>query len=112
MKEPKKLVVRKKYSATGTVLGHCWGGGKAYYPTVPLSDFASLKALKDEAKKKLKDNTLDSGMGFEALKGAVLTVKTRYIVCLEGQDFHRDEYSDITIGKLTEKEESFIWESN
>ena len=99
--------IKKKYSAKGVVLGYMWGGGTGFYPTVTLEGFDSIEALSEAAEKKIKDNSLDKGMGFEALKGAVLEVEERSTVTVDGLDYHREDYTSIIVGELTEEESDY-----
>lgn len=99
----------KYYYLTGLVYGKNWGGGYGAYPARKLQDKTEQGLLK-QAKQALKDGSLDSGMGFESLKGALLTIEEYQTITIEGKQYHRSEFSDEFIGELTDKEQDFLLE--
>lgn len=66
--------MQTNYKSQGLVLGNLWGGGRATYPAreVEAESFENLIA---QNQKMLKSGTLDSGMGFDGLRGAVLYIR-------------------------------------
>ena len=100
----------KKYNLSGIVLGKLWGGGLAGYPSEKL-EAETRKELIKKARKMLKDGSLDSGMGFESLKGALLEIKETEFVTMKGKEYQREEYSEEFIGKLTKKQKTFLRET-
>lgn len=56
----------------------------------------------------MKSGGLDSGMGFESLKGALLTVKETETVILKGKEYQREDSLGEFIGNLTEAEQDFL----
>lgn len=95
------------YKLSGIVLGKLWGGNLGGYPAEKLSGNDKNKLIKI-AKKMLKDGGLDSGMGFEYLKGAYLTIETIETIEKDGKDYDNSSFDDMFIGKLTEKEQDFL----
>ena len=95
----------KIYSADGMVYGKCWGGGFGGYPAERLDGYDSQEALIKEATEMLDDGSLDSGMGFEYLKGALLSIKETEEIIIKGKLFTSEEYEMVYIGDLTEEEE-------
>lgn len=93
----------KKYKATGTVIGNCWGGGKVGYAAEEI-EAATKEELIATANKMLEDGSLDSGMGFESLTGAIFDVEEIEEVEVEGKTFTRSEFEFVTIGNVTEEE--------
>ena len=99
----------KNYTATGIVYGKNWGGGFGAYPARKIE--AKTKAgLLSEAKKLLKSGGLDSGMGFESLKGAVLDITETENILINGKEFNRMETETEFIGDLSETEQDFLFE--
>ena len=93
----------KTYSGKGIVWGHLWGGGTGGYPSKKLTA-ETREALVAEAEQRLKDGSLDGGMGFESLYGAVIVVVETEVVVIEGKEFtHTDREFEI-LGKLSEEE--------
>jgi hypothetical protein len=97
----------KNYIASGVVLGKNWGGGFSAYPSRRIEAKTRAEILV-KAKKELKTGGLDSGMGFEYLKGALLNIKEIETCNFRGKDYQRYEVEDEFIGDLTDKEQDFL----
>ena len=100
----------KTYTSSGIVYGKTWGGGFGGYEARKL-EAKTYKGLLNEAKKELKTGGLDGGMGFEYLKGALLTIKTTDTILIKGKEYINNEYDSEFIGDLTEKEQDFLLEN-
>jgi hypothetical protein len=90
------------YSAKGYVYGKLWGGGAGSYKSKSLEGFDSKESLMIKAKEMLDDGSLDGGMGYEYLIGAILYIETT-----------DEEIEDIDvefIGDLTKEQRTFLWE--
>jgi hypothetical protein len=98
------------YKATGLVLGNTWGGGRGTYATVPLQSDTKEELLA-EANRLLVKNTLDNGMGFESLVGAVLSVTKQTIIEVEGDEYINEKYEIEVIGTLSEDEIEWVQEN-
>ena len=98
-----------KYIAKGLVLGNYWGGGKGSYPTKKLENDDKDELLK-EAVNKLEDGSLDSGMGYESLIGAILNIEEIDTKIIDGKEYSRSEFSIESIGILTEEQFDFLEE--
>jgi hypothetical protein len=97
----------KQYVATGLVYGKLWGGGNGAYPVRQLvADTKNL--LLKEAKEALKGGSLDSGMGFESLKGAMLYIKEIETITVNNKIYRREDIEYVFIGNLTESEQGFL----
>ena len=94
-------IPKVEYNAEGLVLGYLWGGGKGAYPTKSLTGYESIEALLQKANEMLGDGSLDRGMGFDSLIGAVL-----YVEKAIGKGPY--EYEHIFIGDLKEDEKEFL----
>ena len=101
----------KKYKSIGIVLGKTWGGGFGSYPAERLYA-KTRKTLLKEAKKLLETGGLDSGMGFEYLKGALIDIEEVEMIEKNGKIYERSEFESEFIGDLTEKEQDFLTESS
>ena len=95
------------FKSTGFVYGNLWGGGRGAYPAEKLEN-KTLKGLLKEACKGLKEGSLDSGMGYESLIGAVLEVEEIETITKNGKRYSCSEYNLHTIGKLNEEEIEFL----
>lgn len=100
--------IEKTYNATGAVLGRSWGGGQVAYPSEKLTGYDTKEALIKDAEEQLKNGSLDSGFGFESLKGAVLIIEEVSTVVIDKKNFHHEEYETVSIGDVTENEEKFL----
>ena len=100
----------KEYRARGMVIGNLWGGGIGGYPSEELKAKTKEDILK-QANKGVKEGTLDSGMGFDGLRGAVLNIEEIETIEKNGKKYSRSEYIMETIGNLTEREEELCLEN-
>lgn len=92
----------KHYIARGYVWGNLWDSGSGGYPSETLSNDSEDKLLK-QANEMLENGSLDSGMGFESLIGVWLNIEEIETIKLSnGKEYHRSEYTVITIGNLSE----------
>lgn len=95
------------YKATGIVYGNYWGGGGGTYSAKPL-EAATKEDLIEVANKKLNDGSLDSGMGYESLKGALLEITKVTTKIIDGKEFTNKETETEFIGNLTDEESEFV----
>lgn len=99
------------FDSTGVVLGNLWGGGKGSYPARQLTS-ETLEDLIKQANKGL-DGSLDGGMGFESLIGAVLFVTKTTTIMVNEKPFSNKEYlSPVFVGSLTDEEKEFLFEQS
>jgi hypothetical protein len=98
------------YKAHGLVLGNNWGGGRSSYDSVSLESDTRDKLIA-EALTKLKDGSLDSGMGFESLRGAILNVMTIRTITYNGLEFVNKTHDIQFVGKLNKTERNFLLSS-
>ena len=93
-----------KYKAKGVVLGNLWGGGKGFY-TARTLEAENLSNLKAQIIKGIKTGSLDSGMGYESLIGAVMEITKITEVIIEGKPFINKEAELKSFSIPTEFEE-------
>jgi hypothetical protein len=98
----------KTYNAAGFVLGNYWGGGQGSYPAVRLSGFESKESLIEEAEKRLKCGSLDSGMGYESLIGAILDIEEIKTIEHDGEEYQNSTIEEVFIGKLSDVQKEFL----
>jgi len=95
------------YKATGIVLGYLWGGGQGGYPArVITSD--NLTNLRQQVKDGIEDGSLDSGMGFQSLTGALMCIETIDTRKIDGKTFVAVDYEDELFGDLTQKQKDLL----
>jgi alanyl-tRNA synthetase len=97
------------YLSKGKVLGVCWGGGRAAYGTISLSSEISQIDLINKNLEALENGSLDSGMGFERLLGALLTIETIREIEFEDRIYCNVETEEQLIGDLTGDDEDFLF---
>lgn len=90
-----------KYSAKGYCWGHLWGGGQYGYATESITGI-SIENIQYKAQAMLKDGSLDSGMGFESLIGAVLEVTIIDTKIIKSKEYTHTDYEELIIGELAE----------
>jgi len=97
----------KRYKATGIVLGNYWGGGKGSYKAETM--LAETKeGLITKINAAIKDGSLDSGMGYESLIGAIMNVTTISSITIDKKWYTNEETEIQLFGDLTEKEQTFL----
>jgi len=104
----KNLKETVRFRSCGLVLGILWGGGMGAYPATKLNA-ETKEDLIEQANKGL-DGSLDSGMGFESLLGALLTVTTITTIEYKGKKFTNFEDEEILVGNLTPEQQEFMYE--
>ena len=95
------------YKSTGIVLGNYWGGGQGSYEARSFNS-DSLGELIELNQKALDNGSLDSGMGYESLICALLTIQTITTIEFEGKDFINIEYDTQCIGDMTNEQLEFL----
>ena len=95
------------YQAKGIVWGNAWGGGKLGYQARQLES-ESLKDLRKEITKALGDGSLDSGMGFESLVGAVMEICETETIRKDGKDFEHTDYWTEVFGDLDDETSDYL----
>lgn len=89
------------FTSTGIVWGKLWGGGEGGYDACKLGPYHTKEELMTEAQSRLEDCTLDGGMGYESLMGAVLKIADTETKMIKGKAFSHDEIEYVEI--LTKK---------
>jgi hypothetical protein len=97
----------KTFSASGFVYGYFWGGGEGAYPMRHITA-NSLDELLTKANNGISDGSLDSGMGFESLAGAMMLIKEETKTFIEGKPYINTEYSVEFIGELNDEQLDFL----
>ncbi len=95
------------YKATGVVLGNYWGGGVCGYPATEIRA-NSLRELREEIEEQLENGSLDSGMGFESLIGAIMVIDTIDSREIDGKVFIAHDYEDEIFGDMTPEQEEML----
>ena len=98
------------YKATGIVLGNCWGGGQCVYPAHEIRA-NSLRELREEIEEQLKNGSLDSGMGYESLIGAIMVIDTIDSREIDGKTFIAHDYEDEIFGDITPEQEEMLMDA-
>lgn len=100
---------KKSYKATGFVLGDYWGGGTGAYPTIGFTADTKEELL-EKAKVALEDGSIDSGMGYQYLTGAILDITVSTTIEFEGDEYVNEKYEFDTVGELTDEQYDFLQE--
>ena len=93
-----ELEIKSTYSAKGLVVGRCWGGGLAGYPTVKYEGYSSVENLLNLVRVQLRENRgIDSGMGFEKLVGVALHITETMSTMIGEKEFLHETEHDVEI---------------
>ena len=95
------------YKSTGIVLGNYWGGGQGSYEARSFNS-DSLGELIELNQKALDNGSLDSGMGYESLIGALLLIEQITTITVDDEDYSNIHWSTEFIGELTETQQDFL----
>lgn len=109
MKKEVKFV-STEFVSTGLVYGRYWGGGEGAYAARKLS-----AETKEDLLKQANDGlngSLDDGMGYESLIGAILNITKITTIEIEGKSFENKEYETEFVGDLTEEQQDFLIDCN
>ena len=108
IEEKRKDDNMKRVTLNGYVFGNCWGGGTCgYKATEVVGD--TIKEAKEKATQMLNIGSLDSGMGFESLYGAIFRAKVEDIKIIDEKEYIHTEYQILSIGKVAKHEREHIF---
>ena len=97
----------RTYKATGLVFGNYWGGGKGSYKAKKLRSETKEDLIK-QINEGIGNGSLDSGMGYESVKGAIMNITTITTITHEGKPYVNEETEIEIFGELSEKEQDFL----
>jgi len=78
--------VQNVYHAKGIVIGMLWGGQIGFYKSRKLAG-NTRKEIEKAIEEGLNDGSLDGGMGFEYLTGAIMTITRTTTITISGKKF-------------------------
>ena len=104
------MTTTEKFESRGLVLGNLFMGGEGAYKAKTLKANTKAELIK-QATEMLNDGSLDGGMGFDGLIGAMLEIKTIETVEVNGKLFTHEEVEDEFIGDLSEAQQDFLSET-
>ena len=97
------------WKATGLVYGRNWEFTYNVYPSISFQN-DSYEGLIAEANEALANESIDSGMGFESILGAMLNITCTTFIEIEENTFVNYEETIEFIGNLTEEQQEFLLE--
>ena len=95
------------YKATGIVLGDLWGGSVGGYPAREITA-TNRASLIQQIENGIKDGSLDSGMGFKSLTGALMVIDEIDTRKIDGKQFIAHNREDEFFGDLTPEQEEML----
>ena len=101
------METKVSFKAKGYVLGNYWGGGQGAYPTITINADTEDEVIQ-KANDSLDNGSLDSGMGYESLIGAILDITKITIIVVDGKEFVNKEFSMTTIGELNDVQYEYL----
>jgi hypothetical protein len=97
-----------RYSAKGVVYGYTWGGGEGSYPSKTI-EADTLEDLNLQIENGIFDKSLDSGMGYETIAGAIVDITIFTTIVIDGDIYTNKKYDTLYFTKqLTKKQEEFL----
>lgn len=97
----------KSYRCHGFVLGNSWGGGEGAYPAEELiAD--TLPGIESKIEAGVDDGSLDSGMGFEKLIGALMIIETERKIIINNVAYRNTTTKRYYSKGLTPKQKWFL----
>jgi len=100
--------MKKKYKSSGLVYGKYWGEGEGSYTAKTFQSNISEEDLINQNLEALKSGSLDSGMGYESLIGAILLIEIITTTEIEDEVFTNTKSSELFIGDLTHQQKHFL----
>lgn len=108
-------LIETKFYAQGYCWGKCWGGGECGYEAESY-EADSLEALKAKINEGVTDGSIDSGMGYEKVTGAKMSIRSITTIEIEGAQedslngvYHKTSYFESEVfGKLSEEAEAAL----
>lgn len=97
----------KVFYVSGIVLGTLYSGEMGAY-TASRYKTATYEEAITEGLRKLKDGSLDSGMGFKELKGALLIINEQTTVEVNNEKYLNEKIEEEFIGELSGYESDFL----
>lgn len=105
--------VSTKYFADGYCWGRLWGGGEGGYEATQY-EASNLETLREMINTGIKDGTIDGGMGFERMLGALMNIRQVSVIEIVGSEFFSGEYKRVsyleqeTFGELSDEAEECL----
>ena len=98
------------YNAKGHVFGKYWGGGSGGYKAKSYSN-ETLEGLRSTITQAVNDGSIDDGMGFEEVIGAMMSVQTITSIEIDGKTFTNSEEEIEFFGDLDEDQQEWMLET-
>lgn len=99
------------YKAKGLVYGRYWGGGEGSY-RAERYHADDLKTLEEQINDGVKTGSIDSGMGYERVLGAIMEITTIRTIEKGGRSFVNEESELKFFGDLNEQQMEFLEENS
>lgn len=96
-----------KYIAKGFVYGLLWGGGEGTYPSRTIVS-SSMSDLTEKIMKGIDDGSLDGGMGYQRLIGALMEITVRTTIVIGDDDYVNQKCTIQFYGDLSENQQEFL----
>lgn len=95
------------YKAQGYVYGLLWGGGEGTYPSREIKS-DNIDDLREQIMNGINNGSLDSGMGYQRLIGALMDITTITEIVIDDKVFKNYEYQTEFFGDLSEAQQEFL----
>ena len=93
--------------AKGYCYGNYWGGGRGAYSSI-VFQAETEEELRTKITKAIDDGSIDSGMGYESMLGAIMAIKTWTTVTIDGEQYTNTKTDIQLFGNLSEEDQEFL----
>lgn len=101
------MTKKTTYRSAGLVYGNYWGGGSGAFASCKYQN-DDIEKMRTEIIKDIESGAIDSGMGYENVKGALMTIEKIETIEIDGKAYTNSEYEEEFFGDLSEKECEFL----
>lgn len=102
------MKTKQRFLATGLVYGLLWGGGEGVYKAKDYYNAETVESLREQITKGVETGSIDSGMGYERILGALMKIATITTIIHDNKEFENIEYEDEFFGDLNESQQEFL----
>ena len=96
-----------EYQAQGVCIGRLWSFEDGAYPTIKFNN-SNKDELYNEIEESVKSGSIDSGMGFESIRGALMTITTKTTITVDDKTFTNEESETDIFGKVSDDEIDYL----
>ena len=89
-----------KYSAKGIIIGKDWFFNTISYDSIIYNNYNTIEELTKAINEGIKDNSIDSGMGFSNIYGCMMMITIERTIIINDKPYTNIEIEDIIFGDI------------